>query len=102
MPPTPQPSTPNPLTMVVCESVPTTVSGYARKVPSTTRLITTLAKYSIFTWWTIPVPGGTTLNSSNAVCPQRKKRYLSLFRWYSISTFCSKESLVPKRSAITE
>ena len=49
MPPTPQPSTPNPLTMVVCESVPTTVSGYARKVPSTTRLITTLAKYSIFT-----------------------------------------------------
>ena len=27
MPPTPQPSTLNPLTMVVCESVPTTVSG---------------------------------------------------------------------------
>ena len=26
MPPTPQPSTPSPLTMVVCESVPTTVS----------------------------------------------------------------------------
>ena len=28
MPPTPQPSTPRPLTIVVCESVPTTVSGY--------------------------------------------------------------------------
>ena len=27
MPPTPQPSTPRPLTMVVCESVPTQVSG---------------------------------------------------------------------------
>ena len=29
MPPTPQPSTPRPLTIVVCESVPTTVSGNA-------------------------------------------------------------------------
>ncbi len=27
MPPTPQPSTPRPLTIVVCESVPTNVSG---------------------------------------------------------------------------
>ncbi len=27
MPPTPQPSTPSPLTIVVCESVPTSVSG---------------------------------------------------------------------------
>jgi hypothetical protein len=27
IPPTPQPSTPSPLTIVVCESVPTTVSG---------------------------------------------------------------------------
>ena len=27
MPPTPQPSTPSPLTIVVCESVPTRVSG---------------------------------------------------------------------------
>ena len=29
MPPTPQPTTPMPLTIVVCESVPTSVSGYA-------------------------------------------------------------------------
>ena len=29
MPPTPQPTTPRPLIMVVWESVPTTVSGYA-------------------------------------------------------------------------
>ncbi len=27
IPPTPQPSTPSPLTIVVCESVPTSVSG---------------------------------------------------------------------------
>ena len=27
MPPTPQPTTPSPLIMVVCESVPTSVSG---------------------------------------------------------------------------
>ena len=53
--------------MVVCESVPTTVSGYARSVPLTLRVMTTRAKYSMFTWWTIPVPGGTTLNSSKAV-----------------------------------
>jgi len=29
IPPTPQPTTPKPLTIVVCESVPTQVSGYA-------------------------------------------------------------------------
>ena len=29
IPPTPQPTTPRPLTIVVCESVPTSVSGYA-------------------------------------------------------------------------
>ena len=29
MPPTPHPTTPRPLTIVVCESVPTSVSGYA-------------------------------------------------------------------------
>ena len=34
MPPTPQPTTPSPLTIVVCESVPTSVSGYARRRPS--------------------------------------------------------------------
>ena len=33
MPPTPHPTTPSPLTIVVCESVPTSVSGYAT-VPS--------------------------------------------------------------------
>ena len=32
MPPTPQPSTPRPLIIVVCESVPTSVSGYSAPV----------------------------------------------------------------------
>ena len=34
MPPTPHPTTPRPLTIVVCESVPKTVSGYAIVRPS--------------------------------------------------------------------
>ena len=33
IPPTPQPTTPRPLTIVVCESVPTSVSGYASVPP---------------------------------------------------------------------
>jgi len=34
----------------------------------------------MLTWCTMPVPGGTTLNSSNAVWPQRRKRYRSWLR----------------------
>ena len=63
MPPTPQPSTPRPLIMVVCESVPTRVSGKAW--PS--RSSTTRPRYSRFTWWQMPVLGGTTLKLSNAL-----------------------------------
>ncbi len=68
MPPTPQPRTPSPLTIVVWESVPTRVSGKARpsSVPNTTR-----ARYSRFTWWQMPVPGGTTRNPSKACWAQR-------------------------------
>ncbi len=74
MPPTPQPSTPRPLIIVVCESVPTSVSGYAHVAPSIGRsLITTRARYSRFTWWTMPVSGGTTRKLSNAFWPQRRK-----------------------------
>ncbi len=48
MPPTPQPRTPRPFTIVVCESVPTSVSGYAcGGLPSSVK--TTLARYSRFT-----------------------------------------------------
>ena len=68
IPPTPQPSTPSPLTIVVCESSPTSVSGNA--TPS--RLSTTRARYSRFTWWQMPVPGGTTLKSRSDDCPQRR------------------------------
>ena len=46
MPPTPQPSTPRPLTIVVCESVPTQVSGYACPL----RDMTVGARYSMLTW----------------------------------------------------
>ncbi len=67
MPPTPQPSTPTPLTMVVCESVPSTVSGNATSTPPIFRTCTTLARYSRFTWCTMPVAGGTTVRSEKAV-----------------------------------
>ena len=69
MPPTPQPSTPRPLIIVVWESVPTSVSGKAW--PS--REVTTRARYSRLTWWQMPVLGGTTPKFSKALWPQRRK-----------------------------
>ena len=73
IPPTPQPSTPSPLIIVVCESVPTSVSGYACAGPSPESFTnTTRARYSRLTWWTIPVSGGTTLKFWNAPWPQRR------------------------------
>ena len=51
----PQPRTPRPLIMVVWESVPTTLSGYS----SPPSLKVTRARYSRFTWCTMPDPGGT-------------------------------------------
>jgi hypothetical protein len=68
IPPTPQPRTPRPLTIVVCESVPTSVSGNA----CPPRASTTRARYSRFTWWQMPVFGGTTLSASKAPWPQRR------------------------------
>ena len=69
IPPTPQPSTPRPLIIVVWESVPTSVSG--NTTPS--RSNTTRPRYSRFTWWQMPVLGGTTAKLSKAVWPQRRK-----------------------------
>ncbi len=72
IPPTPHPSTPRPLIMVVWESVPTRVSGKATVAPSSFFVSTTLARYSRFTWWTIPVAGGTTRKLAKAIWPQRR------------------------------
>ena len=72
MPPTPKPSTPMPLIIVVCESVPTSVSGKATRSPSTSRDCTTGERYSRLTWWTIPVPGGTVRKSAKACWAQRR------------------------------
>ena len=69
MPPTPQPTTPSPFTIVVCESVPTSVSG-SRRLPSWK---TTWARNSRFTWWQMPVSGGTTRKFRKAPWPQRRK-----------------------------
>ena len=87
IPPTPHPRTLSAFIMVVCESVPTRVSGKAIVSPSCLREDTTLASFSRFTWCTIPVPGGTTLKLSNAFCAHLKNAYLSPFRSYSRSTF---------------
>jgi hypothetical protein len=51
--------------MVVCESVPTSVSG--NRTPS--RRWTPAARYSRLTWWQMPIPGGTMLKPSNAPIP---------------------------------
>jgi len=73
MPPTPQPRTPSPLTIVVWLSVPTTVSGKATILPLRSLLDhTTRARYSRFTWWQMPVPGGTTRKFVIALWPQRR------------------------------
>ena len=65
IPPTPQPTTPRPLIMVVCESVPTSESGNSHSPSSQA----TWARYSRLTWWTIPVAGGTTRKLVNAPWP---------------------------------
>ena len=56
----------------------------------------------MLTWCTMPVPGGTTLNSLNASWPQRRNWYRSRLRSYSSSTFRSNASGRPNTSATTE
>ncbi len=72
MPPTPQPTTPRPLIMVVCESVPTRVSGKATAPSASLPVRTTVARRSTLTWWTMPMPGGTAVKSWKAFCPHFK------------------------------
>ena len=57
--------------MVVCESVPISVSGIATLRPWISRTWTTLAMYSRFTWWQMPMPGGTSEKLWKACCAQR-------------------------------
>ena len=63
---------------------------------------TTFDKYSRFTWWQIPVPGGTILKLLNACCPHFRNEYLSAFLWNSISTFSLREFKVEYLSTWTE
>ena len=102
IPPTPHPKTDKPLTIVVWLSVPTRVSGKRYFSPLNSSVQTTLDKYSKFTWWQIPVPGGTILKLLNACCPHFKNEYLSLFLLNSISTFLSNESGLADWSTWTE
>ena len=98
IPPTPHPRTPSPFTIVVWESVPTSVSGSA--TPPCT--VTTRPRCSRFTWWQIPAPGGTTLMPSNACCAHRSNAYRSPLRRYSHSMFASYASGERNRSTCTE
>ena len=102
MPPTPHPRTDNPFTIVVWLSVPTSVSGKIYFSFPTFSDQTTFDKYSRFTWWQIPVPGGTILKLLKAFWPHFKKEYLSPFLLNSISTFLSKESDFADWSTWTE
>ena len=61
--------------MVVCESVPTKLSGYTN--PST--LKTTRPRHSRFTWWTMPEPGGTIRMFLRAFAPHCKDK--KCFLW---------------------
>ena len=99
MPPTPHPSTPKPLIIVVCESVPTSESGIHN--PSSS--LATLAIHSRFTWWTMPLPGGTARKLSRLSCPHFRNLYLSELRSYSISRLRSRASgKSPDTSTCTE
>ncbi len=72
MPPTPHPRTPMLLTVGVCESVPTSVSGCATASLPFPETITQDARNSMLIWWQIPRPGGRTFRVLNAFCPQRR------------------------------
>mmetsp|Transcript_6420 Transcript_6420/g.7201 ORF Transcript_6420/g.7201 Transcript_6420/m.7201 type:complete len:208 (-) Transcript_6420:137-760(-) len=98
MPPTPHPATPTPLIIVVCESVPTTESGYSRPL----LLKTTRARYSRFTWCTIPEPGGTISRLSKAVEPHFRNWKRSRLRSISRSWFTFRAPAEPAASTCTE
>ena len=55
--------------------------------PPSSRSRTPFARYSRFTWWTMPVAGGTTRKPSKAFWPQRRNSYRSRLRSNSISAF---------------
>ena len=66
------------------------------------RVNTTLDRYSRFTWWQMPVSGGTTRKSSNACCAQRSNWYRSWLRENSRSALIRNDPGPPKESAMTE
>ncbi len=63
---------------------------------------TPFARYSRFTWWTMPVAGGTTRKLAKAFWPQRRNSYRSRFRSNSISAFLRSASGEPNTSTCTE
>ena len=86
------------LTMVVCESVPTRVSGWATGPASPLDTATTDARNSMLTWWTIPLPGGTTRRLAKACSAHRANRYRSALRSYSMARLAASAPGVPDTS----
>ena len=65
-------------------------------VPPTVCEKITRARYSMLTWWTMPVSGGTTWKLLNARCPQRRNAYRSRLRENSSSALSANASARPK------
>ena len=71
-PPTPQPSTPMPLTIGVWLSVPIIVSGTNQRSPSRSSTATTVASCSRLIVCMMPVPGGWMRTLPSALAAQRR------------------------------
>ena len=88
--------------IVVCESVPMTVSGKTVSPSEVSRVVTTSARYSRLTWWTMPAPGGTSRKFLKAFWAHRRKLYRSWLRSNSRSTLRCSATGEPKKSTCTE
>ena len=103
MPPTPQPSTPTPLAVVVWESVPTSVSKHATSEGALrASVVTTSQKRSMLSWWQIPPPGGTISTFSKERLAHLRKAKRSRLRSASTCWFFSTAQAHSATSAITE
>ena len=56
----------------------------------------------MLTWWTIPLPGGTTRRFEKACSAHRANRYRSALRSYSIARLTENASGVPATSTCSE
>jgi hypothetical protein len=101
-PPTPQASTPIPLTIGVWLSVPISVSGISQFSPSRRSTETTVDRRSRLSVCMMPVPGGWTVRLSIAWLAHFIRRKRSVLRVASRARLRRIESGVPKWSTAIE